>query len=298
MNIIHLSDIHFGTRHWEGDDQLLLDKINSYPADLVINTGDNTSDGLESEYQDAGQFLKGITCENVISIIGNHDKRNMRSHEYFKKYIYHNEIISPARPELTTKKTLFLNRNITKIKDNFTDLNYTKLLNINGMTVLVICIDSNILSEDEGFVEEELLRMISRKISRMKYDKSIMLIHHSILATDEGPLQNSLLLTDFVRENKIEDVFCGHTHQLDLRKTTDLYFDSSFTQYMVGSLSSCNHANDDNMFLYFENWRTSEMQVRLIRIILDDDSVSFTEELLLGDKGPKQIPATSLEVSI
>ena len=298
MNIIHLSDIHFGTRHWEGDDQLLLDKINSYPADLVINTGDNTSDGLESEYQDAGQFLKGITCENVISIIGNHDKRNMRSHEYFKKYIYHNEIISPARPELTTKKTLFLNRNITKIKDNFTDLNYTKLLNINGMTVLVICIDSNILSEDEGFVEEELLRMISRKIIRMKYDKSIMLIHHSILATDEGPLQNSLLLTDFVRENKIEDVFCGHTHQLDLRKTTDLYFDSSFTQYMVGSLSSCNHANDDNMFLYFENWRTSEMQVRLIRIILDDDSVSFTEELLLGDKAPKQIPATSLEVSI
>jgi 3',5'-cyclic AMP phosphodiesterase CpdA len=298
VNIIHLSDIHFGTRHWEGDDQLLLDKINSYPADMVINTGDNTSDGLESEYQDAGQFLKGITCENVISIIGNHDKRNMRSHEYFKKYIYHNEIISPARPELTTKKTLFLNRNITKIKDNFTDLNYTKLLNINGMTVLVICIDSNILSEDEGFVEEELLRMISRKIIRMKYDKSIMLIHHSILATDEGPLQNSLLLTDFVRENKIEDVFCGHTHQLDLRKSTDLYFDSSFTQYMVGSLSSCNHANDDNMFLYFENWRTPEMQVRLIRIILDDDSVSFTEELLLGDKAPKQNPASSLEVSI
>jgi 3',5'-cyclic AMP phosphodiesterase CpdA len=287
VNIVHLSDIHFGTRHWEGDDQLLLDKINAYPADLVINTGDNTSDGLESEYQDAGQFLKGITCENVISIIGNHDKRNMRSHEYFKKYIYHNEVISPARPELTTKKTLFLNRDITKIKDNFTDLNYTKLLNINGMTVLVICIDSNILSDDEGFVEEELLRMISRKIIRMKYDKSLMLIHHSILATDEGPLQNSLLLTDFVRENKIEDVFCGHTHQLDLRKSTDLFFNNSFTQYMVGSLSSCNHANDDNMFLYFEKWGTSEMQLHLIRIILDGDSVNFTEELLLGDNAPK-----------
>ncbi len=287
MNIVHISDIHFGTRHWEGDDQLLLDKINSYPADLVINTGDNTSDGLESEYQDAGKFLKGITCENVISIIGNHDKRNMRSHEYFKKYIYHNEIISPARPELTTKKTLFLNRNITKIKDNFTDLNYTKLLNINGMIVLVICIDSNILSENEGFVEEELLRMISRKIIRMKYDKSMMLIHHSILATDEGTLQNSLLLTDFVRENKIEDVFCGHTHQLDLRKSTDLYFDNSFTQYMVGTLSSCNHANDDNMFLYYENWGTSEMRISLIRIILDDDCVSFTEEILLGDNDPK-----------
>lgn len=287
MNILHLSDIHFGTRHWEGDDQLLLDKINSYPADLVINTGDNTSDGLESEYQDAGQFLNAITCEHVISIIGNHDKRNMRSHEYFRKYIYHNEVISPARPELTTKKTLFLNRNITKIKDNFTDLNYTKLLNINGMIVLVICIDSNTLSEDEGFVEEEVLRMIARKITRMKYDKSMMLIHHSILATDEGPLKNSLLLTDFVREHKIEDVFCGHTHQLDLRKSVDLYFESSFTQYMVGTLSSCNHANDDNMFLYYENWGTDDMRIRLIRIIIDNDSVSFTEEILLGDNDPK-----------
>jgi len=290
VNIIHISDLHFGPRHWEGNDQLLLDKINSYPADLVINTGDSTSDGLESEYQDVGQFLKDISCENVISIIGNHDKRNMRSHEYFKKYIYRNEIISPSRPELTTKKNLFLKREITKIKDNFTDLNYTKLLTIDGMTVLIICIDSNQLSEDQGFVEEELLRKISKKIRRTKYDKSMMLIHHSILATDEGPLLNSLPLIDFIREHEIKDVFCGHTHQLDLRNTTDLYFNYSFTQYMVGSAASCNHADDDNMFLYFENWGTSEMRILLIRIILDDDIVSFTEELIVGDNYQKQVP--------
>ena len=129
----------------------------------------------------------------------------------------------------------------------------------------------------------------------MKYDKSMMLIHHSILATDEAPLRNSLPLIDFVREHKIEDVFCGHTHQLDLRNTTDLYFNNSFTQYMVGTLSSCNHADDDNMFLYFENWGTSEMRVLLIRIILDDDIVSFTEELIIGDNYPKQLPILGSE---
>ncbi len=299
MNILHMSDLHFGTRHWEGNDELLLEKINSYDADLVINTGDSTSDGLESEYQDAGQFLKGITCKNVISIIGNHDKRNMRSHEYFRKYIYTNEIISPARPELTTKKNLFLKRDITKIKDNFTDLNYTKLLTMDDMIVLIICIDSNQLSEDEGFVEEELLRKISKKISRMKYDKSMMLIHHSILATDEGPLQNSLLLTEFIREHKIGDVFCGHTHQLDLRETTDLYFNHSFTQYMVGSLSSCNHSDDDNMFLLFENWGTPELRVRLIRILLDgdEDAVSFNEELILGTEDSPSLPPIASETN-
>jgi len=287
MNVLHISDLHFGPRHWEGDDAKLLDKINSYNADIVINTGDSTSDGLESEYQDAGRFLKSITCENVISIIGNHDKRNMRSHEYFRQYIYNHEIIEPSRPELTVKKDLFLKRDITKIKDNFTDLNYVESLTIGDVTVMIICIDSNQLSVDEGFVEEEVLRKISKKIGRMKYDKSMILIHHSILATDEGPLKNSMLLTDFVREHKVEHVFCGHTHQLDLRKSTDLYFNYSFNQYMCGSLSSCNHRDDDNMFLFYENWDTSEMRIYLIRILFDGDSVSFNQELVLGNPDAK-----------
>jgi len=227
---------------------MLLDKINSYPADLVINMGDSTTDGLESEYQEAEQFLKGITCENVISIIGNHDKRNMRSHEYFRKYINHDEIILPSRPELTTKKDIYLQRNISKIKNYFTDLNYIKLITIDSMTVLVICIDSNILYEDDGFVEKEILKGISRKISRLKYDKSMMLIHHSILTMDSDPLRNSFHVADFVREHKIEDVFCGHTHRLDLRKSTDLYFKNSFTQYMVGSLSTSNLMGDADSF--------------------------------------------------
>ena len=280
MNILHISDIHFGARHWDGNNKMLLEKINSYPADLVINTGDNTSDGLEGEYQEVGQFLKGITCENVISLIGNHDKRNMKAHEYFKEYIDNSETILPLRSELTTKKNLYLQQDITKSNNHFTDLNYIKLVTIDSTTVLVICIDSNILYQDEGFVEEEILKSISAKIKRMKYDKSILLIHHSILVGDITPLLNPLLLADFIREHHIEDIFCGHTHRLTLRKSTDLYHHSSFTQYMVGSLSSSNRMGDDNMFLYLENWGTSALQIHLIRIHRDGDVLSFTEELI------------------
>ncbi|MBW2683717.1 MAG: metallophosphoesterase, partial [Deltaproteobacteria bacterium] len=162
----------------------------------------------------------------------------------------------------------------------FTDINYIKLLTINSTTVLVICIDSNILYEDEGFVEKEILKEISRKINRMKYDKSMMLIHHSILTGDVTPLLNPLLLTAFVREHEIEDVFCGHTHLLELRKSTDLYFNNSFTQYLVGSLSSSNRVGDDNMFLFLENWGTSKVRIHLIRILLEDGVMSFVEELI------------------
>jgi len=280
VNILQISDLHFGTRHWDGDDEKLLDKINSYPADLVINTGDSTTDGLESEYQEAGLFLKGITCKNVISIVGNHDKRNMRSHEYFRKHINRDEIILPSRPELTTKKDIYLQRDISKTKNYFTDLNYVKLLTIDSMTVLVICIDSNVLYEDEGFVEKEILRSISGKINKMKYDKSMVLIHHSILTMDTEPLRNSFHVTDFIREHKIEDVFCGHTHRLDLRKSTDLCYKNSFTQYMVGSLSTSNLMGNDNQFLYLENWGTPEMKIHLIRILLENGVMSFTEELI------------------
>lgn len=63
MDVLHISDLHFGPRHWEGNDKTLLKKINSFEADIVINTGDNTTDGLQDEYAKAGRFLKAINVK-------------------------------------------------------------------------------------------------------------------------------------------------------------------------------------------------------------------------------------------
>ena len=280
MNIVHISDLHFGPRHWDGYDNILLEKINSYNADIVINTGDNTTDGLEDEYADAGRFLKSITCENVISIIGNHDKRNMRSHELFRKYIYSPEIIYIPETAKITKKHLFLNRETTKIHDNFTDINFIQSIAVNGKTVLIISIDSNELYCDDGFVEKEILNEVSKRISQTKYDLPLLLTHYSILGTDECPLRNSACLIDFVQKHHVEYVFCGHTHELELMHTTDLYNNYSFTHFMCGSLSSCNHPNDDNMFLYYENLGSDTMHLHLIRIFSETGTVRFKEEMV------------------
>ncbi len=278
MNILHISDLHFGPRHWEGNDRALLDKINSYSADMVINTGDSTTDGLESEFKEAERFLKGITCENVISIIGNHDKRSLRSHELFRKHIYDTEIISPLIPERTTKGNLYLDRKIAKVKENFTDYNFIKTVCLNGETVLIINIDSNELYQDDGFVEEQILMAISKEIKGIRYDKSMLLIHHSIFSTDEDPLKNSLQVIDFIQENKIEHVLCGHTHELDLRKSTNLYIRHTFTQYMCGATSCCNHSRADNMFLFYENWSTDRMQTHVVSIFPEGDKLRFKKE--------------------
>ncbi|MBU0465439.1 MAG: metallophosphoesterase [Proteobacteria bacterium] len=278
MNVLHISDLHFGPRHWDGNDKILIKKINSFDADIVINTGDSTTDGLEDEYIKAGRFLKAIKCKNVISIIGNHDKRNMRSHELFRKYIYNPEIIYIPEMEKTNKQHLFLDRKITRVRDNFTDINFVKSISINGQIVLIISIDSNELYRDEGYVEKEVLNAVSKKIKQMEYDLPLLLIHHSVLGTDECPLKNSSSVIDFVHEHHIENIFCGHTHELELMQTTDLYSGNSFTQFMCGSLSSINHSNDDNMFLYYENLGSENMHLSLVRIFLKEGMVTFKEE--------------------
>jgi len=281
MNVLHISDLHFGPRHWEGDDRLLLEKLNSFNADIVINTGDSTTDGLEDEYVAAGNFLAGINCKNVISIIGNHDKRNMRSHELFRKYIYDTPIINIPETVQTSKKHLFLNREITKVQENFTDVNFLKSFSIDGKSVLIINIDSNELYNDDGFVEKEVLKVVSEQIDQVEYDLPLLLTHYSILGTDECPLKNSSILIDFVQKHKIKYVFCGHTHELELMRTNDLYHGHTFFHFMCGSLSSSNHINDDNMFLYYENLDSADLRLYLVRIFLEGDNLLFQEERVI-----------------
>lgn len=285
MNILHISDIHFGPRHWEGNDKILLEKLNSYEVDIVFNTGDSTTDGLENEYQEVSDFLKSIECKNVISVIGNHDKRNMRGSEFFKKYIYDPEIIYPLDIVECVKENIFLDRRITKLSDNFTDINFIETISVNGDPVLVVSIDTSQLYSDYGHVDEEILRTVSAALKQLTYEKAVLLVHYSILGTDAHPLHNPLRLIDFVREHNIEHVFCGHTHELEIRRSTDLYYGHTFTQYMCGSLSSCNNTNDSNMFLYYENFGDENMRIHLVRIMVEGDQLIFNEETISGMPG-------------
>lgn len=278
MDILHISDMHFGPRHWDGNDQLLLEKINSFGADIVINTGDNTTDGLESECAEAGNFLKGIKCKNVISTLGNHDKRNRRSHELFHEYIDNSEIITISKTTKTKKTHLFLDPKSTKVDENFTDVNFVKSVKIKGKKVLVISIDSTELYSDDGYVEKKVLKAVSRVIKKADYDIPLLITHYSILGTDECPLKNSAALIKFVQKHKIEYVFCGHTHELELMRTNDLYNGHIFNHFMSGTVSARNLPKDDNMFIVYKNLGAKDMHLYLIRISLQEGKLHFKEE--------------------
>ena len=280
MNLLHLSDMHFGPRHWLGNNKKLLEKINSYDVDIVLNTGDSTTDALENEFEEAGQFLQGIDCTNVISIPGNHDKRNMRSADYFRQYIDDVEVIRPLNRDNCRKHHLYLDSHTTGISDHFTDINFRKKITVNSETILLVCLDSNELYKDTGFVDKEILTAVSERIRSEVYDRIVLLNHHSILDTDSDPLFNSKIVIEFVREHKINHVFCGHTHQLSIMKSTDLYHGHSFVQYKNGSLSSANTPNDTNMFIYYSDFGSEKMKIHIIRSEIEGKNLNFKEEIV------------------
>ena len=281
MNLLHISDMHFGPRHWQGSSDLLLKKLNSYAADIVINTGDSTTDALEVEFEAAGKFLKSIDCEHIISIPGNHDKRNMRSAEYFRQYIDDIEVIRPLNQDNCNKKRIFLDANVNGIKDQFTDINFLKNIIVDGFSMLVVCLDSCELYEDNGLVDREMLRTVSHAIDNASYDKIILRNHHPILDTDSDPLFNSRIVIQFVIKHSIEHFFCGHSDQLSMMRSTDLYHNHSFTQYKNGSLSSINTPSDTNMFMYYKNFGSEEMAIHVVRVISESEGLKFVEEIII-----------------
>lgn len=281
MNLLHISDMHFGPRHWQGSSDLLLKKLNSYAADIVINTGDSTTDALEVEFEAAGKFLKSIDCEHIISIPGNHDKRNMRSAEYFRQYIDDIDVIRPLNRENCNKKNIFLDANVNGITDQFTDINFLKNFIIDGCSILAVCLDSCELYEDNGLVDREMLRTVSHAIDSASYDRIILLNHHPILDTDSDPLFNSRIVIQFVIKHSIEYFFCGHSHQLSMMRSTDLYHNHSFTQYKNGSLSSINTPSDTNMFMYYKNFGSEEMAIHVVRVISESEGLKFVEEIII-----------------
>lgn len=280
MNILHISDLHFGPRHWKGNNDLLLEKLNCYPVDMIFNTGDNTTDSLESEFKATERFLASLNCEHVISIPGNHDKRNLRAQDFFRQYIEDIDVIRPLDPSKCKKRKMFIDQYTTGIKEHFTDFNFIKKIIIDGQVLLIVCIDSSESYADIGGVDQEMLHSISQTIEDIEYDNIILLNHYSIVDADADPMYHSDLIIDFVYKHQIKHVFCGHGHDLKLTKTTDLINNNSFTQYKNGTLTSHNSVKDSNMFLYYENFAEENMKIHIVRVHIDGEQLDFEESIV------------------
>ena len=78
ITIAQMSDLHCGSPHFVPS---LLERaiaeLNELQPDVVVVSGDLTSDGFRQEFQTAREYIDRVECERIIVIPGNHDSRNV-----------------------------------------------------------------------------------------------------------------------------------------------------------------------------------------------------------------------------
>jgi 3',5'-cyclic AMP phosphodiesterase CpdA len=280
MKIVHISDMHFGPYHWSANNDILLERINSFKPDLVFNTGDSTTDSLEDEFQAAQNFLKKIQCDNVISIMGNHDKFSKRSYDFFRKYIYNTNFVEPKDKTKTKKTNIYQDPKKMNLDNYLYEANFVEQIEINGEKLLIIGLDTCIMNQHTGIVEEEILHSIADIINSTPHDRIFMLTHHSILTSDDNPLINSKIVTDFMLKYNIEASFCGHVHDLDIVEAKDIIHGGGFRQFRCGSMSGLELISDPNMYCTYENIGKEDEKITIINMYPNGEAIRFEEKVI------------------
>src|SRR5919109_1853067 len=85
MQIVQISDLHFGGLFIQSVFDAVVDEVNKLKPDAIIVTGDLTDDGLLIQFEKARNELKRFSCPNMIVIAGNHDYRHT-GYLLFKKF--------------------------------------------------------------------------------------------------------------------------------------------------------------------------------------------------------------------
>ena len=70
MEIVQLSDIHFGAQFREDVFAKVIDEVNALSPDAVIITGDLTNEGLKEEYEQRKELVSKIKVDKIIARIG------------------------------------------------------------------------------------------------------------------------------------------------------------------------------------------------------------------------------------
>jgi len=179
MRIAHISDLHFSSSLFvQGYADNVARIVNKERPDLLVVTGDLTTDGYVAEFEAAKRFLDGLAVKDMLIVPGNHDARNLG-------YTIFEEIIGPRFPCYR------------------------------GSEVTVMGLDSTEPDVDDGHVGREHYEDIRNNLSGPGV--RILALHHHLIPipgtgrerqipTDAGDLLG------IIKEAGIDIVLSGHKH--------------------------------------------------------------------------------------
>ena len=96
MNILQISDLHFGPHYVAHVGEALLRAVEELESDVIVVSGDFTQRAKRQQFQEARAFLDRLPRRPTVVIPGNHDVPLYRIYErIFNPYGLYQEYISP-----------------------------------------------------------------------------------------------------------------------------------------------------------------------------------------------------------
>ncbi len=178
--IAHISDFHIGSYYFiENLMETAIDELNQLRPNIIVVTGDLTSEGFREEYRRVRAFLDRLDCRELVVVPGNHDSRHVG-------YLHFEDLIGPRH-------------GIFK-KDGIT----------------VVAIDSTEPDLDDGRVGRERYRWLKENFSDPDDFKIFVLHHHLLPVPGTGRERNIVYdagdVLQVLLEVDVDLVLTGHKH--------------------------------------------------------------------------------------
>lgn len=179
MQIVHISDLHFGSRFDEYAFSTALDEINELGPDLLMVTGDLADEGMVHEFETARRNLKRFKCKKKVICPGNHDYRNT-GYLLFKDYLTLKHVIDIDVGRIVVLKTARPDK-------------------------------------DEGEVGYRQQLWMEEKFKGSVGHRIVMMHHHLVPIPDTGLERHTVIdagdVLRSLRRSDVDLVLCGHKHR-------------------------------------------------------------------------------------
>jgi 3',5'-cyclic AMP phosphodiesterase CpdA len=191
FRIVQLSDLHCGTQFFLPQHlERAIAEVNEMQPDVVVISGDLTSNGFKDEYALAREYLNGIECTSMVVIPGNHDSRNVG-------YVHFED--------------LFGERN--------------SVLNVGPATI--VAVDSSEPDLDNGQVGRGRYRLIEEAFAGAANLRIFVLHHHLLPIPGTGRERNIVHdagdTLECLQRAEVDLVLAGHKHVPYAWRLEDLF---------------------------------------------------------------------------
>ena len=180
FRIAHFSDLHCGSPHFQADLlERAIEEISELRPDVVVISGDLTTDGYKGEYEMAREFVDRIESRDLIVIPGNHDSRNVG-------YVHFEELFGPR----------------------------ASVLHKQGVTI--VAEDSSEPDLDHGQIGRVRYEMIEREFDKPA-DLRVFVLHHHLLPIPGTGRERNIVydagdLLELLLRSNVDLVLAGHKH--------------------------------------------------------------------------------------